>query len=62
MMRRILEFHAAPIGWVAELDCGHALPLRPDRHGGANAWVANPIARAAHVGQRAPCLRCDDHA
>lgn len=59
MARRILDFRPNGVaGWFAELECGHAAPMRADADRGVNPWLSSPEGRHAHVGCTVVCAHC----
>lgn len=60
MDRRITGFHRDEASdWVADLDCGHARHVRHDPPWRERPWVASAEGRAARIGTRLDCARCD---
>ena len=61
MMRQVLNLHVGYGGaWVADLSCGHTLPVKqqgpPDF---SSLWVASPASRGSVVGTRVDCPKCN---
>ena len=58
--RRILgiELESAD-SCVAALDCGHRRHIRHRPPLAHNPWILDPVERAARIGQRIECGRCD---
>jgi len=60
MQRAISGFHRDDAGdWVAELSCGHGRHTRHDPPWTERPWVLSESGRAAKLGERLDCLRCD---
>ena len=60
MQRRIVGLRQdAESQWVAELDCGHAQHVRHAPPFAERAWTQTPEGRAARLGTRLECARCD---
>jgi hypothetical protein len=64
MMRQVLNLHVGWDGrWVADLACGHTLPMGARHgHGPSNfddLWVAPPTARMGKIGTRVDCAECN---
>lgn len=65
--RAMLSFTPDGDAWITQLDCGHRRHIRHRPPLSSFAWVDDPNARAAHVGQLIECGRCQqriwpDHA
>ena len=45
--------------WVAELACGHNQHVRHDPPWVSRPWVTSPDGRAAMLGYRLECKKCD---
>jgi hypothetical protein len=60
MERAITGFHRDPLGdWVAELECGHFQHVRHDPPWQERPWAQTPEGRAAALGRRLACRKCD---
>jgi ribosomal protein S18 acetylase RimI-like enzyme len=58
--RRIVGFHQDDRSdWVAELECGHNQHVRHDPPWIERAWVTTPESRAAAIGRRLRCVKCE---
>jgi len=62
MDRSIVGFRLDEAGdWVAELDCGHGQHMRHNPPWQLRPWTATAQGRAARIGARVNCLKCDRH-
>ncbi len=60
MQRPIVGFHRdAEDHWVADLSCGHARHTRHDPPFQQREWVLTEEGRAARLGVRVACVRCE---
>ncbi|SOZ37560.1 DUF3565 domain-containing protein [Cupriavidus neocaledonicus] len=60
MERSIVGFRRDDEGhWVAELDCGHGQHVRHDPPWQSRPWTQSEAGRAAMIGTRVNCLKCD---
>ena len=60
MQRSITGFRTDQEGhWVAMLDCGHPQHVRHDPPLVERPWVLTAEGRAARLGERLDCVRCD---
>ena len=60
MERRITGYHLDDEAhWVAELDCGHHQHVRHDPPWTSRPWVTTAAGRAAHLGSKLACRKCD---
>ena len=60
MKRSIVGFHRDEHGdWVAELECGHGQHMRHDPPWQLRPWTLSAPGRAARIGERVDCLKCD---
>jgi hypothetical protein len=58
--RSIVGFRRDEEGhWVAELDCGHGQHVRHDPPWQSRPWTQSEAGRAAMIGTRVNCLKCD---
>jgi len=63
MDQPIVGFHLDDQGdWVAELACGHFQHVRHDPPWTNRPWTQTPQGRAAVLGQRLACRKCDQGA
>ena len=63
MQQSIVGFHLDDEHhWVAELDCGHDQHVRHDPPWQMRPWVVTPEGRAAAMGRRLNCRKCDEGA
>lgn len=61
MLRSITGFHTDEVGdWVAELACGHNQHVRNSPPLIIREWVTNEVGRAAMIGERLNCVKCDE--
>lgn len=60
MQRAIVGFERDEEGhWVARLECGHGQHMRHDPPWTVREWVATEQGRAARIGMKLDCKRCD---
>lgn len=60
MERSIVGFHRDANGdWVAELECGHNQHARHNPPWTNRPWVLTPEGRAAVLGRKLRCKKCD---
>lgn len=60
MERSIVGFHQdEEQHWVAELDCGHNQHTRHDPPWSNRPWVVSAEGRAAAIGRKLQCRKCD---
>ncbi|WP_420992606.1 DUF3565 domain-containing protein [Cupriavidus sp. 30B13] len=60
MRRGIVGFHLDDEHhWVAELECGHGQHMRHDPPWQMRPWTQTAPGRAARIGARVDCLKCD---
>ena len=60
MLQGITGFHLDEEGhWVAELACGHFQHVRHDPPWVSRPWVTSAAGRAAMLGHRLQCRKCD---
>lgn len=63
MERAITGFHQDDDNhWVADLECGHTRHVRHDPPWQNRAWVLTAEGRAAFVGEKLTCKKCDEEA
>lgn len=61
--RAIVAFHLDDVGdWVAELECGHNQHVRHDPPWINRPWVVTAAGRAAALGRRLACRKCEQAA
>jgi hypothetical protein len=57
--RRIRDFHRTPdLRWIADLTCGHSMPIVVAVAPYGKPWVETPEGRAARIGTLCDCWRC----
>jgi hypothetical protein len=63
MQQEIVGFYQDEEGhWVARLACGHGRHVRDDPPWTVRPWVRTAEGRAAWLGTRMECRRCEDDA
>ena len=63
MQQEIVGFYQDEEGhWIARLACGHGRHVRDDPPWTVRAWVRTEEGRAAWLGTRMECRRCEDDA
>lgn len=63
MQQPITGFHLdTDEHWVAQLACGHNQHVRHDPPWMQRPWVTRPAGRAAMLGYRLECKKCDESA
>jgi hypothetical protein len=61
MKREITGFHQdEEKHWVADLVCGHTQHVRHDPPWQSRPWVLTEEGRAAKIGSRLECKKCDE--
>lgn len=63
MKKAIVDYHQDEENhWVARLACGHFQHVRHQPPFINRPWVLTPETRAANLGQKLNCIKCDEGA